>query len=95
MRIHVISDTEGVAGIVKWEQVSAGETLFAECRRLYTEEINAGVRRAPKQPARPRSSGPARRRQGLNVQLPCPKALDPDCEHVVHDEWSGDTGQRL
>ena len=37
---------EGVAGIVKWEQVSAGEPLFAEGRRLYTEQINAGVRGA-------------------------------------------------
>jgi hypothetical protein len=33
-RVHVSSDMEGVAGIVKWEQG----------RRLYTEEINAAVR---------------------------------------------------
>ncbi|MEX2614130.1 MAG: hypothetical protein WD380_11175 [Gaiellaceae bacterium] len=75
------------------EQVSAGEPLFAEGRRLYTEEINAGVRGAPKQRARPRSSSrTGKDRQGLNVQLLVPKALDPDCEHVVQDEWIGDTG---
>ena len=46
MRVHVISDMEGVAGIVKWEQVSGGEALYEEGRRLHTEEINAAVRGA-------------------------------------------------
>ena len=34
MRIHVISDMEGVAGIVKWEQTTGGEPLYDEGRRL-------------------------------------------------------------
>jgi len=42
----VISDMEGVAGVVKWEQVDGGESLFEEARKLYTEEINAAVRGA-------------------------------------------------
>src|SRR5918996_94143 len=46
MRVHVISDIEGVAGVVKPEQGQGGEDLFAEARRLYTEEINAAVRGA-------------------------------------------------
>ena len=41
MRVHVISDMEGVAGIVKWEQTTGGESLYEEGRKLYTEEINA------------------------------------------------------
>ena len=55
MRVHVISDLEGVAGIVKGGQTSGGEPMFEEARRLYTEEINAAVgARRPR--ARPRSS---------------------------------------
>ena len=46
MKVHIISDMEGVAGIVKSEQVSGGEALYEEGRRLYTEEINAAVRGA-------------------------------------------------
>ena len=46
MRIHVISDIEGVAGVVKPEQGDGGESLYEEARRLYTEEINAAVRGA-------------------------------------------------
>src|SRR5256886_11821656 len=46
MRVHVISDMEGVAGIVKFEQVTGGHQMYEEGRRLYTEEINAAVRGA-------------------------------------------------
>ncbi len=46
MRVHVISDMEGVAGIVKWQQTSGGESLYEEGRKLYTQEINAAVRGA-------------------------------------------------
>ena len=37
---------EGVAGIVKWEQVDGGQALYEEGRKLYTQEINAAVRGA-------------------------------------------------
>ena len=46
MRVHVISDMEGVSGIVKWEQVVGGAAQYEEGRRLYTGEINAAVRGA-------------------------------------------------
>jgi len=39
VRVHVISDMEGVAGIVKWQQTTGGEKLYDEGRVLYTEEI--------------------------------------------------------
>src|SRR6266496_1628465 len=46
MKVHVISDMEGVAGIVKWEQTRGGDPMYEEGRRLYTQEINAAVRGA-------------------------------------------------
>ena len=46
MKVFVISDMEGIAGIVKGDQTSAGEPLYEEGRNLYTQEINAAVRGA-------------------------------------------------
>ena len=46
MKVLIISDMEGVAGICRWEQVSAGRSGYEEGRRLYTEELNATVRGA-------------------------------------------------
>ena len=46
MRVLIMSDMEGVSGIVVWEQVSGGAAMFEEGRELYTEEINAAVRGA-------------------------------------------------
>ena len=46
MRVMIISDMEGVSGIVDWEQVNGGAPMYEECRKLYTEEINAAVRGA-------------------------------------------------
>lgn len=89
MRVHVISDMEGVAGIVKWEQVSGGEPLFEEGRKLYTEEINAAVRGA-------KAAGAAEivvmdchgAGKGWTFNSLIPDALDPDCEYVVQVEWT-------
>jgi len=46
MRVLIMSDMEGVSGIVKWSQVNGGAPMYEEGRRLYTEEINAAVRGA-------------------------------------------------
>ncbi|HSH78659.1 MAG TPA: M55 family metallopeptidase [Herpetosiphonaceae bacterium] len=46
MRVLIMTDMEGVSGIVVWEQVNGGAPLYEESRRLYTEEINAAVRGA-------------------------------------------------
>jgi len=43
MRVFIVSDMEGVAGITKWDQVNGGKSLYEEGRALYTEEINAAV----------------------------------------------------
>jgi D-amino peptidase len=93
VRVHIISDMEGVAGIVKWEQVSGGEKLYDECRVLYTEEINAAVRGAKDAGATEivvmdnhGAGGP----YDFNSLLP--DLLDPDCEFVVQEEWTEYTG---
>ena len=36
MRVHIISDMEGVSGIVKPEQTSGGDPMYEEGRKLYT-----------------------------------------------------------
>ena len=46
MRVLVVSDLEGVSGIVKVGQILGGKPMYDESRRLYTEEINAAVRGA-------------------------------------------------
>ena len=43
MKVFVVSDMEGVAGLVKWEQTTGGDPMYEEGRRLYTEEINAAL----------------------------------------------------
>ena len=93
MRVHVISDMEGVAGIVKWQQVSGGEKLYDEGRVLYTEEINAAVRGAKDAGATEivvmdcHGAGGA---YDFNSLLP--ELLDPACEFVVQQEWTEYTG---
>jgi D-amino peptidase len=92
MRVHVISDMEGVAGITKWEQTGGDGPLFQEGRRLYTEEINAAVRGA-------RAGGATEivvmdchgSDGGTTFNNLLPDVLDPGCELVVQEEWTGYT----
>ena len=75
MRVQIMTDMEGVSGIVAWEQVNGGESMYEEGRRLYTEEINAAVRGAAAAGAkRNRGRGLPRRRRPLDLQLTCPRA---------------------
>src|SRR5204862_3394617 len=48
MKVFIVSDMEGVAGIVKWQQTDGAQEKdsYKEGRVLYTEEINAAVRGA-------------------------------------------------
>jgi D-amino peptidase len=93
MRVHIISDMEGVAGIVRWEQVSGGKPMFEEGRRLYTEEINAAVRGAKAAGANEivvmdcHGAG-----EGWDFNSLVPDLLDPACEYVVQHEWTEYTG---
>src|SRR3954454_9629003 len=93
MRVHVISDMEGVSGIVKPEQTSGGDPMYDEGRRIYTEEINAAVRGA-------KSAGATEilvmdchgAGEGWTFNSLLPELLDPDCEFVVQNEWTEYTG---
>ncbi|MHB8643528.1 MAG: M55 family metallopeptidase [Gaiellaceae bacterium] len=93
MRVHIISDMEGVAGIVKWQQTSGGDPMYEEGRRLYTEEINAAVRGAKAAGATEivvmdcHGAG-----GGWTFNSLIPELLDPDCEFVVQQEWTEYTG---
>ena len=90
MRVHIISDIEGVAGIVKWAQATGGaDPLYQEGRRLYTEEINAAVRGAKKAGAKEIVVMDCHGAGGdytFNSLLP--DLLDPSCEFVVQNEWT-------
>ena len=92
MRVHVISDMEGVSGIVKWEQTTGGDPMFEEGRRLYTEEINAAVRGAKAAGATEivvmdcHGAG-----KGWMFNSLIPDMLHEDCDYVVQEEWTGYT----
>ena len=92
MRVMIFGDMEGVAGITRWQQVTGGHEHYHEGRVLYTEEINAAVRGA-------RAGGASE-----IVVMDChgaggdwsfnsliPDRLDPGCEFVVQNEWTGYT----
>jgi len=89
VRIHVISDIEGVAGIVRRGQVGGDLPLYQEARRLYTEEINAAVRGAKSAGAKEilvmdcHGAGGDYDFNSLVADL-----LDPDCEFVVQSAWT-------
>ena len=84
-----MTDMEGVSGIVVWSQVNGGEPLYEECRRLYTEEINAAVRGAKRAGATEivvvdcHGAG-----AGWTFNSLIPELLHPDCEWVAHHPWS-------
>ncbi len=89
MRVLIMSDMEGVSGIVVWEQVDGGAPMYEEGRKLYTEEINAAVRGAKAAGATEivavdcHGAG-----GGWNFNSYVPERLDPDCEWVAHNAWS-------
>ena len=92
MRVHIISDMEGIAGIVHPDQTNAGKPLYEEGRKLYTEEINATVRGAKAGGATEivvmdcHGAG-----GGFTFNSLIAEELDPDCEFVVQTEWTGYT----
>jgi D-amino peptidase len=90
VRVHIISDIEGVAGIVKWAQATGGaEPLYTEGRRLYTEEINAAVRGAKKSGAKEIVVMDCHGAGGdYDFNSLLPELLDPSCEFVVQNEWT-------
>lgn len=89
MKVLIISDMEGVAGISRWAQVSAGAAGYEEGRRLYTEELNAAVRGAFDGGATEvvvMDCHGAGGEWSFNSLIP--EALDPRCEFVVQTRWT-------
>lgn len=88
MKVLIMADMEGCSGIVVWEQVNGGAPLYEECRRLYTEEINAAVRGAKTAGATEivvvdcHGAG-----GGWNFNSIVPELIHPDCEWVAHHPW--------
>ena len=89
MRVHIISDMEGVAGIVRAEQTLGGHEMYDEGRKLYTEEINAAVRGAKAAGAKEivvMDHHGAGKAWSFNSLVP--DLLDPACEFVVQSTWT-------
>jgi D-amino peptidase len=91
VKVFIVSDMEGVAGIVKWQQTDGTKEkrAYHEGRELYTAEINAAVRGA-------RTGGATE-----IVVMDChgageewtfnsliPDKLDRGCEYVVQNDWT-------
>ena len=91
MKVFIVSDMEGVAGIVKWAQVdgSAADTAYHEGRHLYTQEINAAVRGAKAAGAKEivvMDCHGAGKHWDFNSLIP--EELEPDCDFVVQQHWT-------
>jgi D-amino peptidase len=89
VRVFIMSDMEGIAGVTKWAETTGGEALHAERSRLYTEEVNAAVRGAFNGGATEvvvmdcHGAG-----QGWTFNSLIPDQLDPRCDFVVQQEWT-------
>ena len=91
VKVFVISDMEGVAGIVKWQQTDGAKEkrAYHEGRELYTEEINAAVRGAKAAGATEivvMDCHGAGEEWTFNSLIP--DKLDPNCEFVVQNDWT-------
>jgi len=89
VRVFIVSDMEGVSGIVKGPQTAGGARLYDEGRRLYTEEINAAVRGA-------RAGGGTEivvmdchgAGEEFDFNSLVPDLLDAGCDFVVQSRWT-------
>jgi D-amino peptidase len=89
MRVVIFGDMEGVAGICRWAQVTAGEAMYEEGRELYTAEMNAAVRGALAAGADEvvvMDCHGAGGDHSFNSLLP--EKLDARCEFVVQSSWT-------
>src|SRR5438067_4163586 len=93
VKVFVISDMEGISGIVRPHQTDASHAMYEEGRKLYTEDINAAVRGAKAGGATEivvmdcHGAG-----EGYSWASLIAEDLDPDCDFVVQEEWTGYTG---
>jgi D-amino peptidase len=93
VKVIVISDMEGISGIVRGEQTHGGSPMYEEGRKLYTAEMNAAVAGAKAAGATEivlMDHHGAGGDWSFNSLIP--EELDPDCEYVVQDQWTEYTG---
>ncbi len=89
MRVIIMTDMEGVSGIINWDQVNAGAPMYEEGRKLYTEEINAAVNGAKAAGAKEvivvdcHGAG-----GGFTFNSLIPELIHPDCQWVSGHAWS-------
>jgi D-amino peptidase len=91
VKVFIVSDMEGVAGIVRWEQTDGVKEnrAYHEGRVLYTEEINAAVRGARSAGAKEIVVMDCHGAGGdWNFNSLIPDKLDPGCEYVVQSNWT-------
>ena len=78
MKVFIVSDMEGVAGIVKWQQVSGGHAMYEEgAPPLHRRDQRGRSRREGGRCDRDRRHGLPRRRRRLDVQLADPGGARP------------------
>jgi D-amino peptidase len=88
MRVIIFCDMEGISCIETWEQVTGGTALYAECRKLYTNEMNAAVRGAKAAGATDivvidcHGAGGA-----YNFKSFVPDLLEPGAEYIFGHPW--------
>jgi D-amino peptidase len=93
VKVIVISDMEGVSGIVRAAQTNAGKAMYEEGRKLYTGDINATIAGAKAAGATEivvmdhHGAG-----EDFSFNSLIPEELDPDCEYVVQENWTEYTG---
>jgi D-amino peptidase len=89
VRVLMMSDMEGVSGIVDWQQVNGSAAMYEEGRRLYTEEINAAVRGARDAEATEIVALDCHGAGGSwQFNSLMPELLDPGCDWVAHHIWT-------
>jgi D-amino peptidase len=91
VKVFIVSDMEGVAGIVRWEQTDGVKEgrAYHEGRALYTEEINAAVRGARSAGAKEIVVMDCHGAGGdWNFNSLIPDKLDRGCEYVVQSNWT-------
>jgi len=89
MKILIMTDMEGISGIVTWSQVTGGAAMYEAGRKLYTAEVNAAVRGAKRAGAEEIVVVDCHGAGGdwsFNSLLP--EMLDPACTWVAHHPWA-------
>jgi D-amino peptidase len=88
MRLLIMSDMEGVSGIVAWDQVSYKAPMYEAGCRLYTEEVNAAVRGAIAAGTTEIVAVDCHGAGGdASFNSYVPELLHPEVEWVAHHPW--------